>query len=86
MACEGMYVLSTGHLTETAYKVVDAMADMRRDEGCLIFCGNREAVAALVAVHEDLRRLCGIAEEAGCSWLMFDRDEPLLANTNAYDW
>lgn len=88
---ENMLVVSTGHLSaETVFALPRDRGDncelswgpaFWRDEGWLfnVALGAPEAPV-------DLRAVLAFAHEKGCTWVMLDRDGPVIDELPYYDW
>jgi hypothetical protein len=81
-------VVTTAHVPRDVYGgVVGGASVMSRPEGDLLFVSPEEEEREdWERRHKNLEQLTQIARDNDCSYLMFDRDGPVVKGVSTYEW
>jgi len=86
MEINKMLTLSTGHCRKEDMEDLNKYASMTGEYGMLIYVYDKTFKEEIYNRHLNYRIMTNMARMAGCSYIMFDRDVPSVAELQTFDW
>ena len=85
-----MLVLSTAHMSLTTAQdwmpICPWSCFEKADYGWFMYVCDDTGITEAPSVPLEIRSAIHLAKRAGCAWIMWDRDGPILDELPEYDW